>query len=78
MGLRVIWTEHALEDYRLLVEYLSANWPANVVLDFIDTLETRLETLSVFPNMELPPVRIKQELLFYQNTTNFITRSQKV
>lgn len=51
MALQVIWTENALEDYKKVIDYLLKEWPINVAERFIDNVENRLETLSVFPNI---------------------------
>lgn len=51
MALKIRWTENALEDYKTVVSYLSQEWPPDIVLRFIDTVESRLEILSLFPNI---------------------------
>jgi plasmid stabilization system protein ParE len=81
MALPVIWTENALEDYRKVVEYLLKNWPVDVAAKLIDTVESRLETLSVFPNLGIRSskeekiraiVLTKHNKLYYQVTEEFI------
>jgi len=51
MALPVKWTENALEDYRVVIEYLLREWSVEIATKFVDIVETRLETLSVFPNI---------------------------
>ena len=81
MALPVIWTEDALEDYRQVVEYLLQEWSVGIAAKFIDTVESRLETLSVFPGIGVPSVKeekvraivvTKHNKLYYRVTDKFI------
>jgi plasmid stabilization system protein ParE len=49
MALQIKWTENALEDYRLVVEYLLKEWSVDIAAKFVDIVEKRLDTLSAFP-----------------------------
>jgi plasmid stabilization system protein ParE len=51
MALQVIWTENAIEDYEKVVDYLLTEWSVGIASKFITTVETRLERLSVFPEI---------------------------
>lgn len=57
MALQVIWTENALKDYRKVIDYLLENWSVDIASGFIDTVESRLETLSVFPNIGIRSIK---------------------
>lgn len=49
MALPVRWTENALEDYENIIGYLLEEWSVDIATKFIDIVEARLATLSVFP-----------------------------
>jgi plasmid stabilization system protein ParE len=51
MALEVKWTVTALEDYRLVVEYLLKEWPTDIAVKFVETTQARIETLSIFPHI---------------------------
>lgn len=81
MALPVVWTENAIEDYRLVVDYILQGWPVDIATRFIDKVEKRLETLSVFPNIGIPSskedkvkaiVVTEHNKLYYRVTEEFI------
>ena len=51
MALPIIWTENAYEDYKKVVDYLLQAWSIDIAAKFINIVDSRLETLSVFPNI---------------------------
>jgi len=51
MALPIIWTENAYEDYKKVVDYLLQAWSIDIAAKFINIVNSRLETLSVFPNI---------------------------
>jgi plasmid stabilization system protein ParE len=57
MALKIRWTENALEDYKRVVIYLLETWPVEVAEKFISNLETRLDTLSIFPKIGISSIR---------------------
>ncbi len=57
MALQVKWTENALEDYRLVVDYLLKVWSVDIAARFINIIESRLETLSVFPKIGIASLK---------------------
>jgi plasmid stabilization system protein ParE len=81
MALPVKWTENALEDYKLVIEYLLKGWPVDIASKFIDIVETRLKTLSAFPYIGIPSSKVdkvrsivltKHNKLYYRVTNEFI------
>ncbi len=64
MALKIIWTENAGEDYKKIIEYLLKEWSVDIAAKFIDILESRLEALSIFPNILVSHLqkKIKSEL----------------
>jgi len=59
MALKVKWTNIALEDYRQVVDYLIENWPITVAEEFIQNTESRIETLTLFPNLGISSNKMK-------------------
>ena len=41
MALPVIWTENAIEDYKLVIDYLLLQWTLPVAEKFIETTEKK-------------------------------------
>lgn len=81
MALPVKWTDNALEDYRLVVEYLLQAWSVDIAAKFIDIVGARLETLSSFPDIGILSSKVdkvrtivitKHNKLYYRVTDKFI------
>jgi plasmid stabilization system protein ParE len=81
MALQIRWTENALEDYRHVVEYLIQEWSVGIAKDFVEIVEKRIDTLSVFPNIGIPSIKepgirsiilTKHNRLYYRVSTKFI------
>ncbi len=56
MAYKIIWSENSLQDYNVIIEYLISKWPSSVALDFVDTVNKKLNNLS-----ERPFVGIKSD-----------------
>ena len=81
MALKIEWTANALEDYRQVVDYLHKEWPFNVVADFVNNLEKRVDNLSSFPfigiaSLKDPSIRsiviTKHNKLYYRTSPDKI------
>ncbi len=57
MALPVVWTENAIEDYKLVIDYLLLEWPLPVAEKFVETIEKRIEVLSRFPNIGIASLK---------------------
>ena len=55
MAPQVIWTENAIEDYKLVIDYLLLEWSLPVAEKFVETIEKRIEVLSNFRILALLP-----------------------
>lgn len=51
MGLRIVWTENALEDFHTIVDYLLKNWSYPVSKKFIQIVQKRVTILSGSPTI---------------------------
>ena len=51
MALEVVWTENAIQDYKLVIDYLLLEWSLPVAEKFAETLDRRIDVLSRFPNI---------------------------
>jgi len=51
MALEVVWTENAIQDYKLVIDYLLLEWSVPVAEKFAETIDKRIEVLSRFPNI---------------------------
>jgi plasmid stabilization system protein ParE len=49
MGYEIIWSENSLQDYSVIIEYLISKWPPSVAMDFVDTVNKKLNNLSKLP-----------------------------
>lgn len=81
MAFQIIWTTNALEDYKLVVDYLLKEWPLKVAEDFTKTTEERVRLLGSFPYIGIPSkkdpqirsiVITKHNKLFYRVMKNKI------
>ena len=59
MALKVKWTDIALEDYRKVIDYLLEDWSITLAEEFIQNTESRIETLTFFPNLGLSSDKMK-------------------
>ena len=75
------WTELAVEDYNIVVNYLLENWSIKVAEDFITIIERRIKTLSGQPFIGIasetkPEIRsrliTKHNRLYYRIADNTI------
>jgi plasmid stabilization system protein ParE len=57
MALQIVWTENGLEDYKQVVDYLLQEWPIKVASEFVTNVDSRIETLSVFPEIGIASVK---------------------
>ena len=51
MALEVVWTENAIQDYKLVIDYLLLEWSLPVAEKFAENLDKRIDVLSRFPNI---------------------------
>jgi len=51
MALKIVWTENAIQDYKLVVDYLLLEWSLAVAEKFAETIDRRIDVLSRFPNI---------------------------
>lgn len=49
MAFEIRWTANAEEDYKNVVTYLATEWNIDIAINFMENMEKRIETLSVFP-----------------------------
>lgn len=75
------WTELAVEDYNVVVNYLLENWSVKVAEDFMATMERKINTLSGQPFIGIasekkPAIRsiliTKHNRLYYRIADNKI------
>ena len=81
MALPVIWTENAIEDYKLVIDYLLLEWPLPVAEKFVETIEKRIEVLSNFPNIGIPSLKdpsIRSIILTKHNKLYYRVYSDKI
>lgn len=81
MALQVIWTENAIEDYKLLIDYLLLEWSLPVAVKFVETIEKRIEVLSNFPNIGIASVKnpsIRSIILTKHNKLYYRVYSYKI
>jgi plasmid stabilization system protein ParE len=43
---KVVWSQHALEDLEIIIDYLLSNWGSKTATEFIDMLETHLKYIE--------------------------------
>ena len=81
MALPVIWTVNAIEDYKLVIDYLLLEWPLPVAEKFVETIEKRIEVLSNFPNIGIPSLKdpsIRSIILTKHNKLYYRVYSDKI
>ena len=75
MALNIIWSPRALDNFHEVISYLSKNWSAKVVRNFVSRTEKVIELISEHPEIfkqltDRNPVRealiTKHNLLLYQ------------
>ena len=49
--MRLIWTEEAMNDYHLNIDFLLERWTTRITQEFIEHVEDILELIVVFPEM---------------------------
>ena len=49
MDYKIVWTEHAIEDYRRVVDYLLIEWSEEVAINFIHTVEEIERAILLMP-----------------------------
>lgn len=81
MALQIVWTANALEDYRILIDYLIEEWSVDVAIKFDETVQNRLETISHFPYLGIVSTKnslirsislSKHNRLYYRISSNTI------
>ena len=79
MALQIVWTENGFADYKQVVDYLLQEWPINVASEFVRNAESRIETLSVFPEIGIASLKVsgvrsiiltKHNKLYYKVSDN--------
>ncbi len=78
--MRVVWSEPAANDYRLIIEYLLAEWGESVASEFIVKVDKVIEIIianpKVFPKSDFKNVRkvviVPQLSLFYIEERNAV------
>jgi plasmid stabilization system protein ParE len=81
MALPVIWTVNAIEDYKLVIDYLLLEWPLPVAKKFVETIEKRIEVLSDFPNIGIASLKdpsIRSIILTKHNKLYYRVYSDKI
>jgi|SRR5688572_27465425 len=81
MALPVIWTENAIEDYKLVIDYLLLEWSLPVAEKFVETIEKRIEVLSRFPNIGIASVKdpsVRSIILTKHNKLYYRTNQGKI
>ncbi len=77
MAYKISWSDIALEDYQLIIEYLISNWSIIVASDFEDIVNKKLSNLSLWPltgikSKKIPGIRsilfTKHNRLYYRIT----------
>ena len=58
MALKIVWTENAIQDYKLVLDYLLLEWSLAVAEKFAETIDRRIDVLSRFPNIGLLLLKI--------------------
>ena len=51
MALKIVWTENAIQDYKLVIDYLLLEWSLPVAEKFAEIIDKRIDVLSRFPNI---------------------------
>ena len=78
MALPVVWTQNAIEDYQIVVDYLLKEWPLYVAENFVSIIEKRTNILGIYPNIGVaskkdPSIRsivvTKHNKLYYRITS---------
>ena len=49
MAYKISWSEIALEDYHIIIDYLIAEWSLSIATDFENIVNQKLENLSQRP-----------------------------
>ena len=81
MALQIVWTLHAEEDYRQVVDYLLKEWSLKVAADFINNLEERVQNLSSFPHIGIASVKdpsIRSIVITKHNKLYYRTWPEKI
>ena len=58
MALKIVWTENAIQNYKLVIDYLLLEWSLPVAQKFAETIDRRIDVLSRFPNIGLLLLKI--------------------
>jgi|SRR5579871_4103394 len=53
MVAEIRWSENAIEDYRLTVEYLLVEWNESVASKFVEIIEYRVRQIAIHPHIGL-------------------------
>jgi plasmid stabilization system protein ParE len=57
MGAEIRWSNNAIQDYNLIVEYLLADWNEGVALQFIEIAEYKVQQLARHPHIGIASPR---------------------
>ncbi len=49
--MNVFWSEPAVKDYKLILEYLINEWGEKVAIDFIDKIDSFIEVITINPKI---------------------------
>jgi plasmid stabilization system protein ParE len=49
MALKIIWSKRALNRLNLIMDYLKSEWSPKINREFLETVDNKIETLSLFP-----------------------------
>lgn len=81
MAIKIKWTQHAIDDYAHIVDYLRNKWSAASAEKFLNIVESRVDQLSYFPligiaSQKNPAIRYiiitKHNKLYYRFNNNVI------
>ena len=81
MAFQVIWTVNASADFENVISYLLRRWGNKTAVDFIETTDSRVNRISIFPEIGIvsvkdPSIRsiviTKHNKLYYRITGNSI------
>lgn len=50
-GYEIFWTQEAVNNLKLIFDYLSKNWSKKEISNFTNKLENRLRIISLYPKL---------------------------
>ena len=74
MDYKIVWTEHAIEDYHQVIVYLLENWSEQVAMDFIKTVQHFEKLLLITPlagKVAYKDLSVRGKLIIKHNKINY-------